>query len=273
MHLTRFYVKKPISTAHIRGLRDLLGSSFSWAFSYANYCIYYESEYYSVYDMAEVDSIVVKKGQPLNMWIALNSESGEMFQLETRTNDRISISIDKSQQPEQILDALATLLSLEPLTLNSSSRLLLSAFIAHGFTDDGTAYANELARFLGLLGIRSQSGRAFSPSSVSDKVKSRLAAHDLFFAIVTPQQDFTWITQELATAAALRKQLFILLQEAVALKEGLLADHEYIPFPPSQFPRTFLPILEGLNDLFHVEGGLCLRPASLALPTATSHYL
>ena len=94
------------------------------------------------------------------------------------------------------------------------------------FTDDGTSYANELARFLTLLEIRCESGRAFSPKRVSDKVNARLAKHDMFVAIASPQEDYTWITQEIATAAALKKHVFILKESGVDLKEGILGDHE-----------------------------------------------
>jgi len=71
----------------------------------------------------------------------------------------------------------------------------------------------------------------------------------MFVAIATPQGDFTWITQEITTAATLQKFIFILKEADVSLKEGILGDHEYIPFPKDQLSKTFIPILEGLNEL------------------------
>jgi hypothetical protein len=46
--LTRFYEKKPIDSASIRAMRDLLKEKFNWGFSYTNYTIYYPGEFYSV---------------------------------------------------------------------------------------------------------------------------------------------------------------------------------------------------------------------------------
>lgn len=137
-----------------------------------------------------------------------------------------------------------------------------TAFIAHAFDDLSHNCANELARFLSLLGIRCYSGRAFAPTRVSDKVNTRLAAYDLFFAIVTPRDDYTWLTQETSTAAALNKPVFILKQSGVSIKEGLLGDQEYISFEDTEISRTFIPILEGINAISGRELEVCPWGAS-----------
>lgn len=250
MNLTRYYHKKPIDSGHVRAVRDVLSSSFHWEFAYANYCVYYTSEFYSLDHIAEVDQIVAEKGQPKDVRVAFTSKGGRTFNLETRDPGRMSITVDnKEDPPSKILDAIEPVLSLESLGEVPRGQTISSAFVAHAFDDEGHKYANELARFLQLIGIRSESGRAFSPARVSDKVNMRLAKHDMFIAIVTPQEDHTWITQEIATAAALKKYLFILKQSDVVLKEGILGDHEYVPFSKDQISKTFIPILEGINEI------------------------
>lgn len=258
MDLTRYYHKKRLSSADIRAIRDLLTSpsSFNWALSYGKYSLYYSSQFYSVDSIKEVDQVVQQNGQPDDVRVAFASQGGRMFTLETRADKRITITVDnKEDAPEKILDAIEPLVSLELLG-DVRQRLLTSAFVAHGFNEEGTAYANQVARFLALVGIRCQSGRSFSPGSISDKVLTRLTKYDLFFAILTPQEDFTWVTQEIATASALRKDVFILKESGVTLKQGILGDHEHIPFDKGHIPTTFIPILEGLNELRGIENGI-----------------
>ena len=124
-----------------------------------------------------------------------------------------------------------------------------SAFLAHAFDDEGSQYAYEVTHFLELIGIRSQTGRGFSPDSVSEKVQKRLEKHDIFMVIITSQEDPTWLNQEMTAARYLKKPIFILRQKETPLKLGLLGDHEYIQFPKGQISKTFIPILEGIQEL------------------------
>ena len=255
MQLTRYYKKKQIEGGHIRGIRDLLSNSFDWSFARANYSLYYPpSQHYSIDAIKEVDAVIAKHGQPTDVFLMFTSQGGRICNIETRVKDRISVQVDnKGDAPEKVLDALEPVLSLELLGELTTGQQISSAFVAHGFTDEGTTYANELARFLALLGIRCYSGRSFSTGRLSDKVSIRLGKHDAFFAIVTPQEDHTWITQEIATAAALKKPLFILKRLGVTLKEGILGDQEFIAFPEGHLSKAFIPILEGLSELRGLE--------------------
>ena len=250
MKLTRYYHKTLFDAGSIRALRDVLKSSFQWGFSEVKYDLHYPSEHYALNKIEEVDGTVSSLGQSTNVRIFFKSEGGRTLTVDTSDDGRIAILVDnRDDPPQKILDAIEPVLSLEKLGERTTNSVIVSAFIAHGFNDEGTSYANELARFLSLLDIHCESGRAFSPRRVSDKVNSRLAKHDLFVAIASPQEDYTWITQEIATAAALNKHVFVLKESGVDLKEGILGDHEYIPFPNGQLPKTFIPILEGLNEI------------------------
>ena len=57
----------------------------------------------------------------------------------------------------------------------------------------------------------------------------------------------------MAAATALNKPVFILKQTDVSLKEGILGDLEFIPFPKGEISRTFIPVLEGLAQLRGVD--------------------
>lgn len=250
MKLTRYYARKPFEAAHIRATRELLSSTFTWDFSYASYALYYRDSFYTVETIKDADKIITENGHPAFIYVALTSRGGRTVHIETRIGNHISISVDnKGDPPEAILDSLETVLGITRLTESTHIQNLSSAFIAHVFDDTGHNAANELARFLSLIGIRCHSGRAFSPNRVSVKVNDRLAAHDLFFGIVTPHNDHTWITQEIATAAALHKPLFILKHNQADLKTGILGDHEYISIGDGSVAKAFIPILEGINQI------------------------
>jgi hypothetical protein len=250
MQLTRYYSSKRIEVGHIRALRDLLMSTFRWEFAYAQYTLCYPDFLCSVGTIDDADKLVAKHGQPVHVRVAFSSMGGRMLTLETRVGNHIAIDVDnKDEAPERILDSAEPLLGIVRLAEAGRLQPLRSAFIAHAFNDEGHASANELARFLSLVGLRCYSGRAFSLGRVSEKVNDRLCAHDLFFGIITPHEDHTWITQEISTATTLRKPVFVLKHTAVVLKMGLLGDYEYIPYETGAISKTFIPILEGINQI------------------------
>lgn len=127
--------------------------------------------------------------------------------------------------------------------------LAKTVFVAHAFDAAGNRYALEVVRFLGLLGFAVSTGDAFSPESVSAKVKRRLAAQAIVIAIVSQKKDLTWLIQEAAGASFLQKPLFLLVEEGVELSPGVNADLEYIKFPAGSVSEAFLRIMEGLVDL------------------------
>jgi hypothetical protein len=121
-------------------------------------------------------------------------------------------------------------------------------FIAHRFDDEGGELADKLARFLTLLNFEVSTGRGFSPGSVSEKVRGRMAQQSMVVAILTAGDDSTWLTQE-SLLASLDKPLFLLKEKNYSLKPGLLGDQEYIPFTKPTIETTFIQILEGLRNL------------------------
>ncbi len=130
-----------------------------------------------------------------------------------------------------------------------SRRMSRTVFLAHAFDDIGRSYAHQITRFLNLLGFQVVSGEGFSPERVSSKVRRRLTEQELVIAIVSRDEDVTWITQEIATANAVDKPLFLLILEGLALKPGILGDLEYVRFLDKQLSGAFAAVLEGLQEL------------------------
>jgi hypothetical protein len=128
-----------------------------------------------------------------------------------------------------------------------------SAFIAHRFDPKGEQLADRLARFLQLLGFDVKTGRGFSPQSVGEKVKKRIATQAIVFAVLTEGDDATWLTQESIFGYAGDKPLFVLRDTRVEFKAAMLGDLEYITFEAPAMEGAFIPILEGLKDLGYLD--------------------
>lgn len=128
-------------------------------------------------------------------------------------------------------------------------QLRRTAFIAHAFTDVGRSYAFQLTKLLSLLGFEVATGEGYSPERVSDKIKRRLTAQGIVIAVLSKQDDITWLTQEMSVAEFAGKPIILLVEQGVEFKLGVLGDLEYIQFQKGQIAASFTPILEGLREL------------------------
>jgi hypothetical protein len=124
-----------------------------------------------------------------------------------------------------------------------------AVFLAHSFDERGKSYAYELIKFLTLLGFRVTTGEGYSPQGISAKVKTRLMDQEVVIALLSKQEDSTWLTQEAAGAAFSKKPLIPLVEHGVIFKSAVLGDLEYIRFSVGQISEVFVPLLEGLQEL------------------------
>jgi hypothetical protein len=122
-------------------------------------------------------------------------------------------------------------------------------FVAHSFDQSGKSYAYELNQFLTLIKFKVSTGEGYSPESVSRKVRRRLSSQEVVIIIVSRKEDTTWLTQEASGATFLDKPLIILKEEEVEFKSGIHSDLEYIQFKQGFISSTFIPILQGLQEL------------------------
>ena len=123
-----------------------------------------------------------------------------------------------------------------------------NVFIAYRFDDTGQYCADQIATFLRLMGFNVLTGRSYSPQSISNKVKERMDKQDIIIVIHTNGEEITWLTQE-TLLGSVKKTLIILKQQDANFKPGILNDFEYIEFIDRNIQTTFIPILEGLNEL------------------------
>lgn len=149
----------------------------------------------------------------------------------------------------EVVDDTLAFLGIQPDEASPRSQVDRTAFIAHRFDELGEQLADRLARFLSLLGFNVQTGRGFSPKSVSEKVRERLHKQSIVFAILTPGDDATWLTQESVIGYSREKPLFVLCDTNADFKPGILGDLEYIPFAAPRIEGAFIAVLEGLKEL------------------------
>lgn len=169
--------------------------------------------------------------------------------------DTISAHVDGEPANLELLDTILEFLGLEaapaPVQVPVLSR---SAFIAHRFDEVGNSMADKLARFLELLGFAVKTGHAYSPTSVAEKVRTRLSQQAVVLVVLTAGSDATWLTQESILAEATGKPLILLKARDAEFKAALLADHEFIPFDTPHIEGTFIGVLEGLREVGYFRG-------------------
>jgi hypothetical protein len=113
-----------------------------------------------------------------------------------------------------------------------------TAFVGHSFAEEDEQLIEQIKQFLSKLGVKCDSGKKAEPRGISDKVKQRIQAAELFVGIFTrrqQQQDGSfstsaWTIEEKATALAAGKRLLLFVEDGVREFGGLQGDYEYIPF-------------------------------------------
>lgn len=235
----RYFRYQPVDVNGLRAVLDILERGFdTWT-----YTLRYASEDIEVNRFADVKSIVATKGPARRVRITAKSSGGRRACFDATDSRFISVEYYSQKiNPDNEINKIQNALSLRPL-----QRLIDTTFVAHGFDSTGKKYAGEVRLFFEALNIAVETGEYFEPGKIPDKVKTRIQNADMFVAVVTPQDDHTWITQETLFADANGKQPFVLVDRCVDYKPGMLGDNEYIPFVEGCISEAFVKMLQGIN--------------------------
>lgn len=244
----RYFHQQPISVNDMQLVLNQLNGFDNW-----QYTVSYLSEDIQFTKFNDVKEVAATRGRPRRVRIVAKSSGGRFARFDATHPQHISIEYYSNQlNPDVEIGRIQTALSLRPLL-----RIVETAFIAHGFDATGKQYASEVRLFLETLGIGVETGERFAPSSIPNKVKDRIEACDIFVAILSPQNDHTWIIQETMYADSMGKSPFLIVDTNVNYKPGMLGDNEYIPFQPGFISESFVKILQGVNAI----RGIPLKPA------------
>lgn len=244
--IVRHYRRQEVDPKTLVSIRDIVNQSkMEWGHGTWGYQFLYPTQTIEVASADDIPSTVATYGPCSLHYLYFKSKTGRFVAFDARNRHFLQLEVcDRSKPAEQTVTKIEAALNLSPIVM-----MIRSAFVAHGFDGEGQANAHEVRRFLELSGLEVTDGKSFAPLSVSEKVSGRIEKGDILVAIVTPQDDPTWVTQEITRADTLGKHPFILKDDRVEFKGGILGDREYISFQHGCISQTFTPILEGLREL------------------------
>jgi tetratricopeptide (TPR) repeat protein len=127
-----------------------------------------------------------------------------------------------------------------------------TAFVGHSFADEDEKLVEQIKEFLSKLGVKCDSGKRPEPRGISDKIKERIHAAELFVGIFTRhlrQEDGSystsaWIVDEKATALAAGKRLLLFVENGVREFGGLQGDYEYIEFERADLGQALIRAMD-----------------------------
>lgn len=239
-----YYRHQPVDLNGLQAVREILNQRFDGT-NLRRYRLVYPSDEVEVDSFDEVTELFASRGPTTRHAVVAKSSGGRYACFDTTNLAQIVLEYHSGElNVEAEVAKIEKALSLRPL-----QRLIQSAFIAHGFDQKGKTYAQQISQFLRLLGVAVTTGEYFEPTSVSEKVKRRIAENDMFVAVVTPQDDRTWIIQETTYADSLNKHPIVLIETTIEQKRGLRGDQEDVFFPDGHVSEAFVKILQGLRKL------------------------
>jgi hypothetical protein len=127
-----------------------------------------------------------------------------------------------------------------------------TAFVGHSFAEEDAQLIEQIKQFLSKLGVKCDSGKRAEPKGVSDKVRERIQAAELFVGIFTRRQEqkdgsfstSAWTIEERATALAAGKRLLLFVENGVPDFGGLQGDYEYIPFDRDNLGEALIQAMD-----------------------------
>ena len=136
----------------------------------------------------------------------------------------------------------------------------VTAFVGHSFAEKDKDVVEQLTQVLTKLGVRCDSGLRAEASSVSEKVRERISAADIFVGIFTRRDKIRddqystspWVVEEKAAAISARKALLLFVEEGVSEFGGLQGDYEYIPFDRMNFAPALIRAMDYVLSLTSV---------------------
>jgi tetratricopeptide (TPR) repeat protein len=134
-----------------------------------------------------------------------------------------------------------------------------TAFVGHSFLTEDREVIEFFKSLLTEMAIRPTSGERAEAKLVSQKVKDRIAAAEMFVGILTRREQIEqnpelwrtsdWLIEEKTHAAALGKKVIVLKERGVEYKGGLLGDEEYVEFDRAQLHEAGIRLIQMIWSL------------------------
>ncbi len=139
-----------------------------------------------------------------------------------------------------------------PPTHGTANRI----FVGHSFAPDDKAFVDALIQLLTTAGLNVSTGEAPQEGRISDKVKARIEAADVFLGVftrgvrLTGKKTFStsaWVVDEKAYAYAKGKRLLLLKEQGVDTIGGIQGDYEYVEFERTSAAPALVKLLSFFN--------------------------
>ena len=136
-----------------------------------------------------------------------------------------------------------------------------SAFVGHSFAVEDQPIIERLLDFFSKLGLICDTGMRSEPSSISDKVRSRINEAEIFVAIFTRRgtanvdgsySTSAWVVEEKSYAIAQGKRVLLFVEEGVSDIGGMQGDMEYIKFNRDQFGDALISAVDYIFSITRV---------------------
>jgi hypothetical protein len=126
-------------------------------------------------------------------------------------------------------------------------------FVGQSFAPRDEVVNRVIRKFLASMGLEVVTGERPAARSISEKVKARIEAADIFVGIFTCRERFAaggewstsmWVVDEKAYAIALDKKLVLIKEVGVQSIGGLQGDYEYLEFDRAHLEELLLKLIE-----------------------------
>lgn len=133
-------------------------------------------------------------------------------------------------------------------------------FVGHSFAEQDKPFVDSLLELLRAAGLEVLTGEAPQEGRISDKVRTRIEAADVFLGVFTrgtrlrgrrTYNTSAWVIDEKAYAYAKNKRLLLLKETGVESLGGIQGDYEYVEFDRAS-PS---PALVKLLTFFNIRAG------------------
>lgn len=241
-----------IEFAHLRGYAE---SDFE-----SHRVIFSRYETVATRNFNELVSLIRKRPRFQSLSITLNllNENKDKISFEMRFSE-INFQIEISAEDDDVVVAMHNTvredfgLQNPPVPVPEGGRpknLHATVFLGRHFDECGNEVGSLVRRFVSLLRFEVSEADEYRAMPIPEKVKLLIARPDIYLGIVTGNRDHGWIVAESSYAAALGKQIILLVEEGTEFNPTLQGhDFEQIRFPKGQVEKAFIKLMSEFRSL------------------------
>lgn len=182
IRITRFYQKADLKADKLPLVREIMiEPALEWGHNRVAYELHFSNQVTRVSKADDIADIIAHSGNTSVFYCYFESNTGRRMELDATRFDNIRIEVrDHTRNPALLIQSIE-----ERLKLTAASRLPRVVLVAHGTDLQSIEYAQQVRRFLELLGI--EVNQSVAPQTIDPMWI------DLIVAIRVLPEDDAWI--------------------------------------------------------------------------------